>query len=364
MNSPNLPEEQQQNLNVMPLENKRFNVNINQDKPPIPTTYTKCPHCNKQFLYLTRHKRCRPYQYKKKNVDTNKKEEETFSNENKLTIPDQTKVNTNSVKDITIPKANIITNKDIYEHIKFQSFTFYRNLYEFMEKNDISVEIVRATFPKVISYEIEYAQERKYYSDDSSLEEAFLKYKQEEINCFNNEFGVYYARKLNKDKNNNNPNNINQNIIHNNTNKQNTIINIDEEDDIIIDINATSENKTELLYQTMLQLRLNLLTNGKICKFCHKFPSKIIKHIFSTPQCNEFLSKISSSENYFQKRALIVEQMRYCYHKLQKAKFSECCALFDTCFNSARFNGEFNDEQNIKLLLYTISYELNNYKFK
>ena len=137
-----------------------------------------------------------------------------------------------------------------------------------MEKNDISVEIVRATFPKVIYYEIEYAQERKYYSDDSSLEEAFLKYKQEEINCFNNEFGVYYARKLNKDKNNNHPNNINQNIMHNNTNKQNTIINIDEEDDIIIDINATSENKTELLYQTMLQLRLNLLTNGKICKFC------------------------------------------------------------------------------------------------
>ena len=175
MNSPNLPEGQP-NQNEVPLENKHLNENVKQIQPPIPVTYTKCPHCNKQFLYLSRHKRCRPYQYKKKNVkNLNEqnfispqikaiyKKEETLSNTNKPLIPNQTNVTSNSDKNIKINKANVITNKNIYEHIKFQSFTFYSNLYEFMEKNDISVDIVKTVFPKVISYEIEYAQERKYY---------------------------------------------------------------------------------------------------------------------------------------------------------------------------------------------------------
>lgn len=104
------------------------------------------------------------------------------------------------------PKPPITNNSNIsssftnthttYQCIKHRSIPFYNLLFDYLNSNEISIELAKEIFPKVIKYEIEYINKKIYYINDLNLLEAFYKYKLEEIKCFNNEFELFYNKQI------------------------------------------------------------------------------------------------------------------------------------------------------------------------
>ena len=115
----------------------------------------RCPKCGLQFLYLSRHKKCKYVQ-----------------------------------------KAQT-TPTDIPSHNFGNNMNFYRSLYTFINDNDISLNATVKAFEKVIETEIQQVIDKEVYTD--LLLERFKEIKSKEIDNFNETFVNYYNEQKEND---------------------------------------------------------------------------------------------------------------------------------------------------------------------
>ena len=115
----------------------------------------RCPKCGLQFLYLSRHKKCKYVQ-----------------------------------------KAQT-TLTDIPSHNFGNNMNFYRSLYNFINDNDISLNATVKAFEKVIETEIQQVIDKEVYTD--LLLERFKEIKSKEIDNFNETFVNYYNEQKEND---------------------------------------------------------------------------------------------------------------------------------------------------------------------
>lgn len=115
----------------------------------------RCPKCGLQFLYLSRHKKCKYL----------RKEQSTPMN---------------------IPSHNFGNNMN-----------FYRSLYIFINEKDISLNVTVKAFEKVIETEIQQVIDKEAYT--GNLLERFKEIKSKEIDNFNETFVEYYNEQKEND---------------------------------------------------------------------------------------------------------------------------------------------------------------------
>ena len=115
----------------------------------------RCPKCGLQFLYLSRHKKCKYL----------RKEQSTPMN---------------------IPSHNFGNNMN-----------FYRSLYIFINEKDISLNVTVKAFEKVIETEIQQVIDKEGYT--GNLLERFKEIKSKEIDNFNETFVEYYNEQKEND---------------------------------------------------------------------------------------------------------------------------------------------------------------------
>lgn len=115
----------------------------------------RCPKCGLQFLYLSRHKKCK---YLRKAEST----------------------------PMNIPSHNFGNNMN-----------FYRSLYIFINEKDISLNVTVKAFEKVIETEIQQVIDKEGYT--GNLLERFKEIKSKEIDNFNETFVEYYNEQKEND---------------------------------------------------------------------------------------------------------------------------------------------------------------------
>lgn len=241
----------------------------NRKKPKIkkePTQMQICPKCGLKFLYLSRHKKC---------------------------------------------KLGRIKHNDVTETNFGKNTHFFRELYSYLQINDISLQITKKVFEKVIQAEIQKAIEEELYSDE--LFEKYKNIKLAEVENFNESFEEFYQ--LRKDNNAET-----------------------DDNDSINDKNGDDNEKRRKLFLKIQEMRRKRNRNGKMCKYCFTFFRSLQSHLFYDVSCKKFILKLNEEKTYFQKRGLIINQLKFCYKaKFKDLKLKQIFSFVDSCFDEYQY---------------------------